>query len=698
MGVVAGTTEQNPSDLLVFSDANPGDDAQVLERKRILAQLDLPRPEMAINAWVMQNSTASPKAIGSFTRTVRELVTEYNNAIDFVTLHGWLSVKVQTGEKDYFDPDFYSYVADRYVADADPPAAAPSPIDPQKAAQAYLDSSGVTMADSADNRKRQFGICPRGRYCLGYFNLFQPLKPHLTDILLTLIAAKDPVAASMRAVDEAVGVEHPIDTRGKCESLQQGPDGSRDARDRCLAIWNNLEMDRKGVGRDPGLRYDCTTLDFEDLLGSLVYPIAATPALGPRLFLSCFREMAQTYMSSGAGIGGLRSAVADFLFHYKMSQQYPHEFVPYDLSQSADALNTAFARLIDAYNRDLIALQAFMRADVQYQVDRLNSAHDDRCCLKRLFGLDKPSFFNDGIVSVRTISGQPTTVSTTSQTTLNTSTAPTLSALLNSIASPGGTSASASPLSAVLGTLPANPALLAGVLNAYQTTNVQIGRMLNLSVQPRALATASSAEIAVTLNADEAAGGPAFSGGQGAAQDNSRVANHDVTTRVRVESVKLFEVSSFSAVVQRSRSRFPLLPPFVEIPYIGTIAGIPMPGAREYHASTAIISAMVVPTAADITYGLRFMFDQVLDGEGGGTCSFLQGSAGPGVPTPCRFRRAVSMRDLNQAPIRMFHKYMLTCLATEMKSPYLSAASLSPSPNPGACRNLSFDRVPRDAY
>jgi hypothetical protein len=412
------------------------------------------------------------------------------------------------------------------------------------------------------------------------------------------------------------------------------------------------------------------------------------------MYLSTTEDM-RKFDRKTSDIGLLRADVADFLFHYKMSQQYPHEFVPYDLSQSADTLNAALAPLIDAYNQDLIALQAFMRADVQYQVDRLNSAHDERCCLKRLFGLDKPSFFSDGIVSVRTISGQPTTVNTTSQSTLNGSTAPTLSALLNSMASPGGTSAS--PLSTVLGASPANPALLAGVLNAYQTTNVQIGRMLNLSVQPRALATASSAEIAVTLNADEAAGGPAFTGGQGASQDNSRVANHDVTTRVRVESLKLFEVSSFSAVVQRSRSRFPLLPPFVEIPYIGTIAGIPLPGAKEYHASTAIISAMVVPTAADIVYGLRFMFDQVLDGDGG-TCSFLKGSAGPGVPTQCLFRRAVSMRDLNQSPIRMFHKYMVTCLATEMKSPYLSEASLPVAPNQGVCQNLSFDKVPRDAY
>ena len=82
---------------------------------------------------------------------------------------------------------------------------------------------------------------------------------------------------------------------------------------------------------------------------------------------------------------------------------------------------------------------------------------------------------------------------------------------MNSIASPGGSgSAGTSPLAAVLGTAQANPALLAGVLNAYQTTYAQIGRALNLSVQPRSLSTASSAEIAVTLNTDETSGGPTF--------------------------------------------------------------------------------------------------------------------------------------------------------------------------------------------
>jgi hypothetical protein len=139
-------------------------------------------------------------------------------------------------------------------------------------------------------------------------------------------------------------------------------------------------------------------------------------------------------------------------------------------------------------------------------------------------------------------------------------------------------------------------------LNAYQSTTAQIGRTLNFQVTPRSLSTASAAEIAVYLGADEAPSGTTYSGGPqgGASPSTSRVTNHDITTRIRVESVKLFELSSFSAILQRSRSRFPLLPPFVEIPYIGTFAGIPIPGAKEYHSSTAVMSAMVLPTEADI--------------------------------------------------------------------------------------------------
>jgi hypothetical protein len=392
-----------------------------------------------------------------------------------------------------------------------------------------------------------------------------------------------------------------------------------------------------------------------------------------------------------------------------MSQQYPHEFVPYDLTQSANTLNNALSPLIDAFSRDLWSYQMFVRADMQYQVEELNSRTDQRCCVKKLFGLDKPSFFNDGVVTVRTISGQPTSVSVTSQSFLNGSTAPELPALLNSLASlgaPGGGGGGSSttaagttttttttttsggsggspgsgapPATGLFGIYGALPAVLAN----YQTSYAQIGRQLSFTATPRSLATASSAEIAVTLNADESAGGPLYTG-PGAtdpAFNTSRVANHDTTTRVRVDSIKLFEVSSFSAIVERSRSRFPLLPPFVEIPYIGTFAGIPLGSAKEFHSSTAVISAYVVPTATDIAYGLRFVSDLAVDGLNPGACSFFKGAAGPDVKNVCVFRKMFSLYDVGpEQPIREFNKNITRCFATDTSS--------------DGCRRVSFDNA-----
>jgi hypothetical protein len=683
MAVAAGAGEQTPSDLLVFSDANPGDDALVTERKRILALLDLPRPEMIINAWVMQNSTSNPAAMGLFARTMRDLVAGYNLAIERVEMKGYEFVKGRTESPDYFDRDFYSYIADRFIADTYSQSARTSP---QDAAQKFLDTSPATMADSADTLTKQYGICPAKRYCLGYDDLFQPLKPRLPDFLLTLIAAAHPLTEATQAIAHVEGPRTPVTAESACEGPAFGSRLVRELHDRCRAIWTNLGLDRELLP----VASSCAADDYKNILSSLMNSGAGGQ---PRVYLRCFARAAETFMPH---VGLLRSAIVDFLFHYKLSQQYPHEFGPYELSHSADALNTALSPLIDGFNQDIVAYQTFMRADVQFQVERLNSDTDQRCCVKRLFGLDKPSFFNDGLVTVRTISGQPTQVNTTSQSYLDSSTAPSLSNLLSGAGSPGSGASGTSSLAGVLssGAQP-TAAVLANVLNAYQSSTIQIGRMLNLSVVPRSLSTASSAEIGVTLLADETSAGPQYTGGTpgGAAQNTSRVANHDITTRIRVESVKLFEVSSFSAIVERSRSRFPLLPPFIELPYIGTIAGIPIPGAKEYHSSTAVMSAMVVPTAADLAYGLRFTYDWVVDADQAGKCSFVKGSAGADVANTCHFRRAVAIHDLNNAPIREFHKSMMNCFATDMRSPFPSINGLI-NTDTVACRALSFDSVP----
>jgi len=706
MAVAAGIGEQTPPDLLVYSDTNPGDDAQIAERNRVIAQLDLPRPEMILTAWMTQNSSASPQASGAFNNMVKGLVADYDHEFESVVLTGWQSVKEQsTDPESYFNEPFRSYIADRFVADTSQPHTPGSGL--QELSQTFLDSSQVTMADPVYPTKRtDLGICERKRYCLGYTSLFNPLKPALTDLLLTIIAAQDPIAVTDITIRDVEGPTLPADDNICATAGAALPVNDRtEVRKRCRAIWRNLDIDTVTPRPQPR---SCEERDFRGILGSLLN--VDDPE--PRVHLQCFQQQAHLLFraqpASGGtapyGVGLLRAAIADFLFTYKTSQEYPHEFVPYDLTQTANALNYTLSPLIDAFNRDLWSYQLFMRADMQYRAERLNMRTDDRCCVKRLFGLDKPSFFNDGLVTVRTISGQPTTVSTTTQSFLNGSTAPELSALLNSIA--GATTAPASPApSAASGTTTTTttttttsggaptPAAsggaapvttlgkISGILANYQTTFAQIGRQLSFSATPRSLATASSAEISVTLNADESAGGPLYTG-PGAtdpAFNTSRVANHDTTTRVRVDSIKLFEVSSFSAIVERSRSRFPLLPPFVEIPYIGTFAGIPLGSAKEFHSSTAIISAYVVPTAADVAYGLRFVSDLVVDGPKPGRCSFFKGAAGPDVENACVFRRALSQRDFGGQPIREFNRRIARCFATDTTAT--------------GCGKVSFDNV-----
>jgi hypothetical protein len=690
VAVAAGTGEQTPPDLLLYSDTNPGDDAQIEERNRVLAQLDLPRPEMILTAWVTQDSSASPQAIGAFNNMVKGLVADYDQEFEQVVLKGWESVKAQSADPNYFNQPFRSYIADRFVADTSQDRKAGG--SPQDLSQAFLDHSQARLADYP--RKRDLGICDSGRYCLGYNSLFDPLKPALTDLLLTIMAAQDPIIVADTAIEAVQGLAPPAD-RTVCE--KKGSDwADNEIRKRCDAIWRNLDLDHV---TPPPQQTSCEELDFRGILASLFN--AQPPE--PRVHLQCFKQQAHLLLGP-ASVGLLRAAIADFLFNYKMSQHYPHEFIPYDLTQSANALNNALSPLIDAFNRDLWSYQMFVRADMQYRVEQLNSRMDDRCCVKRLFGLDKPSFFNDGLVTVRTISGQSTSVSTTSQSFLNGSTAPELANVLSSIAgaapaaaSPAPaasagtttttttttTSGGAAPASAASAAPPSTLGAISNILANYQTTYVQIGRQLSFSATPRSLATASSAEIAVTLNADESAGGPLYTGANATdpAFNTSRVASHDTSTRVRVDSIKLFEVSSFSAIVERSRSRFPLLPPFVEIPYIGTFAGIPLGAAKEFHSSTAIISAYVVPTAADIAYGLRFVSDLVVDGVvPGPSCSLFKDAAAPGGANTCVFRKMLSLRDVGvQQPIAQFNKEITRCFATDT-----SAAG---------CKRVSFDNV-----
>lgn len=313
VSVAAGTGEQTPPDLLLYSDTNPGDDAQIEERNRIIAQLDLPRPEMILSAWVAQNSSVSPQAMGAFSNMVKSLVADYDHEFESVVLGGWESVKTQSASPNYFNEPFRSYIEDRFVADTFKERTPGSSV--QELSQAFLNESQAKLADPIYPVTRTtLGMCERGRYCLGYNDLFRPIKPALTDLLLTIIAAQDPVLVANNAIASVEGPAPFAMDETVCDVEDI------DVRKRCHAIWRNLDLDH--VSPPPGAP-NCAARDFRGILGSLI------GVAEPRVHLQCFKQEADTLLAPYSA-GLIRAAIADFLFNYKMSQQYPHEFAPYE--------------------------------------------------------------------------------------------------------------------------------------------------------------------------------------------------------------------------------------------------------------------------------------------------------------------------------------------------------------------------------
>lgn len=642
-------------DLLLFEEPNPGDDAAISERKRIIVLLDLPRPEMLINVWSMQTSSEDPNAVGDANTTIKKKVEQYNEGIQSAVARGWKYLSSGTeADPDFFDSEFYNYITGRYIADPQK-IRSTATADMTTVAQDFLDRRSGTVPSSLDDVRKQVGGCEASTYCLGYTTLFNPLKPRLTDMLLATIAAREPASRA----NETLNRMECLLPDPSCGEKKPDPSSCQDANSSCSS-------------KVPA-RLTCQERDVwnEDQWQS------------PVLFLECFRDAASLLLTDSTTKGPslyaklTRASVADFLFNYKMSQEFPHDFLPYDLIQSAQALNASLSPFIDAFNMDVTAYQGYLRD----QIRGAKSSADE----SKWVGIDKSTFVNDGIITVRTLSAKDTNVSTQTQNFMDATQQPDIATLISTL---GSNAAKIKPSDF----LPEPVQLIQSALSTIQSSKIQIGRSLYLDINPRSQAGASSAEIDITMKVGDVSDPTYYSqskSASGSTADLSRVAQHSTETHVRVDSIKLFEVSSFSAVLQRSRPRFPLLPPFVELPYIGTLAGIPLPAAKEYHSSTAFLSAIVVPTATDIANEISFVTDRIATDSTIGECL---SSTQPPAPCQIALRKAETLADLG-APIRDFHRAKINCLAHDR--PYAKWPT-RPGLTPISCTDLSFDSIIHD--
>lgn len=600
-------------DMVVFS----GDDAAIMEKKRILATIDFPRPEVIINAWSFQASSSKAEVPEAQARRLRQKVGQFNEALQRGIERAYIYIHKEILAGAFFDKDFYDYLSLRYVADS--PADAPRISD-----TSIVLSPSENKVVIARSWRRMLGkasptttggVCSEDQYCLGYTTLFNPLRPTLTDMLLAVIASEKPQTQFKKALEEMIGD---------------------------LPRLNAAQKKKFAAG-------SCEEQDAITLQASRDQVETPFP-------LYCFIAELKVAIPSDTEISmlqPLRAALANFLFQYKMAIQYPHEFSPYDLSQSAQDLNSVLNPLVQAFNRDLAAYLG------EIATDTATGGQGKRSFLPG----GGTRFINNGIITVRTVSGQQTTVDTITQNYFDASSAPALTDVINSIGSaekniPG-------PIKANLSANEA--AVIIGALNSVSPTTARIGREFKISVTPHSLSGASASQLEVSLDTNDVSEPTLYSNNKSTPDQTSRIARHGTSTRVRLESIKLFEISAFTAMLQRSRKNLPLVPPFMELPYIGSLVSIPLPGAKEFHRSTAVMSAIVVPTAADLANGIAFVSDRVAacsdEGPGERECQADADSANPKAPNPFRytFRRALTLEDLGRHPIREFNRAMVKC-------------------------------------
>jgi len=638
--VAKPVTMQSVGDTIIFSNSDGSDD-RISDNIRLMAMLDLPRPEVLLNMWSLQVSSPYADAVKTNSELVRETVAHHNEALQRAIEDGWDYLSKESKKTGFFDTKFYNYVTQKFTV----------------ASERSLPASVAFMkahANGLDANRERWGWCDSRTYCLGFSHAFEPLRPTFTNILLTIAASTDPPKTAEQTIRYMTGEcppDNPVEVANTCpQTPLPAPTHAAKSRKvylRCITAEQKFVELLAARAKPEDKIVDCELRDRMRLVGQAAGQIPET------LQLQCFAEQARRSFATGEAthqatrVGLLRAAIADFLFNYKMTQQFPHDFVPYDLSQSAQELNAEFNPLVLAFNRDVAALMQHLQSELACRKDESQSGH--------WFGDERGTFLNDGMIAVRGISGVESIVDTITQSYFDATKPPNLTDLVKSV------SDAEKDIPTVLkaNLTSHEAAVLVGALNSVQPAQAKIGRQFRLDITPHALASASSAELDVQLTNQETSDPTLFKAGKTSEDDLSRVGRHNTTTKVRVESLKLFEVSSFSAMLQRPRTRFPILPPFFEVPYFGSFLGIPLPGAKEYHRSTAVVSAVIVPTAADLAYGIDFTGDRVCEIASDPTYGVADSHGN-------RYRcyRAKSFSDLRGLPFRNYHKAMVQCFAS----------------------------------
>jgi hypothetical protein len=378
----------------------------------------------------------------------------------------------------------------------------------------------------------------------------------------------------------------------------------------------------------------------------------ALPARAPGF--ECFRDQLLFIMANKDGdfvpLARLRAAMADFLFQYKFSIEYLQDFDAYEYAKSAQRLDVELDPLLVAFNHDVVVYLRKLQNELRCGKDA--NGPKRKCA-------EPSGYAENGVVTIRTISGTDSSVSTQTQSSFKTTPPPLVQDFLTQLQN-----ASSTMPGVLSSNLAANPAsALTAFLNSGKSATVTLGKDLNLTVSPITLPGASAAELKMTLESkDDAAPQQITPDGKSANDTSNRVAVHSVSTNVRVDSLKLFEISTFSAELSRGREPISLVPPLVKLPYIPPLVKWQPKPSKAYHQSFAIISATILPTAADLLNGLEFSGDQA-DADGNSI-----------YPIADEDRKKL-VKD-----IVSHHRQMLDCIVKVTLAPNADGKAICPDP------------------
>jgi hypothetical protein len=601
--LVQALSDNGTNDLLQILPPLPGQRDYAGDVARTIALLDLPRPQVAMQVWSYQiTAEVNPKKVYTSGNNLQRPQTGSDNAKEISTkmadavkdANFRMRLALQNGiarvydearnNGDFFDPAFKNYLTNKYE----------QCVQSDKYCLGYYDALQVPNGDSSIARDASLGR-----------------------LLLFIAAASD---------NEYSGANR----------------------------LHKLILD--GMN-DPSLVFNAPA-----------FSAVCDPS---SLSFDRFQQELETLVET-SNLRTLRAAFLDFFFQYKWTLNYPKDFVPYDLQQSAHRLDDLFQPLVQAFNDDIDDY-------VQTCLDVVTVGRHSKAGLS--------SF---GTARVTALSGTPAVVSGQISNYFDITQTPALStvaqALLggsgsntggggnsnnsskssgagggsdssgttsNSTGSTGGAGGnntkggnggSGSKLAATVGDFFAANEVAAAVAAANiispQQVTTQLARGMSLSITPISLDTASSAELNVNFSVNEP-DAPQSVDSQTAKHDLlNRVANHTVNTKVRVESLRLFDLSTFSMKISHPQTPT-CLPSFDDGTWgkVGTVAvNIPfapvcavwrsvfgsMPVANRLFSwpqnpklldnrSVVVVRAVVVPTAMDLGLSLRFEGDRVVD-------------------------------------------------------------------------------------